>query len=155
MRELSKETNLLQALEEARNKFSSGSYIPKDDPAFATIGSVVSETLRMVARLNSSGDIEEARALLGEITNQNIHASTTLCPPFTTNFGKFTKIGKDVFINHGCSFLDLGGIKIEDHVLIGPQVKLITENHPLDPEKRKGLIGKSILLKKNAWIGAG
>lgn len=155
MKDLSKKINLLQALEEARIKFSSGSYIPKDDPAFTTIGSAVSETLRLVARLNSSGDIEVARALLGQITGQKIHESTTLFPPFTINFGKFTRIGKDVFINHGCSFLDLGGITIEDHVLIGPQVKLITENHPLDPDKRKGLIGKSIKLKKNAWIGAG
>ncbi len=48
----------------------------------------------------------------------------------------------------------LGGITIEDDVLIGPKVSLITENHPLNPEERKGLAGKPILIKKNAWIGA-
>jgi acetyltransferase-like isoleucine patch superfamily enzyme len=48
----------------------------------------------------------------------------------------------------------LGGITIEDDVLIGPKVSLITENHPLNPKERKGLIGKPILIKKNAWIGA-
>lgn len=48
----------------------------------------------------------------------------------------------------------LGGITIENDVLIGPKVSLITENHPLNPEDRKGLICKSILIKKNAWIGA-
>jgi acetyltransferase-like isoleucine patch superfamily enzyme len=60
-----------------------------------------------------------------------------------------------VFVNHGCSFLDLGGITIEDDVLIGPQVKLVTENHPVDPANRKSLDLKSIVIQKNAWIGAG
>ena len=48
----------------------------------------------------------------------------------------------------------MGGITIRDEVLIGPKVSLITENHPLNPKQRKGLIGKPILIKKNAWIGA-
>jgi acetyltransferase-like isoleucine patch superfamily enzyme len=75
--------------------------------------------------------------------------------PFHTNFGKHTTIGKNVFINHGCSFLDLGGITIEDEVLIGPKVSLITENHPVDPTNRKSLDLAKIVIKKNAWIGAG
>ena len=75
--------------------------------------------------------------------------------PFHTNFGKHIKIGKNVFINHACSFLDLGGITIEDDVLIGPRVNLTTENHPVDPTKRKHLDLKSILIKRNVWIGAG
>jgi acetyltransferase-like isoleucine patch superfamily enzyme len=59
-----------------------------------------------------------------------------------------------VFINHACSFLDMGGITIEDHVLIGPKVNLITENHPLNPQDRRGIMCKPILIKRNAWIGA-
>jgi acetyltransferase-like isoleucine patch superfamily enzyme len=48
----------------------------------------------------------------------------------------------------------MGGITIEDDVLIGPKVNLITENHPLDPANRKALISKPIVVKRNAWIGA-
>jgi len=48
----------------------------------------------------------------------------------------------------------MGGITIEDHVLIGPKVNLISENHPLDPANRRGLVCSPILIKKNAWIGA-
>ena len=81
--------------------------------------------------------------------------STTVFTPFHTNFGKHITIGNHVFINHGCSFLDLGGITIEDNALIGPKVNLITENHPIDPTQRKSLILHPILIKKNAWIGAG
>ena len=48
----------------------------------------------------------------------------------------------------------MGGITIEDNVLIGPKVNLITENHPLDPTDRRALICKPIVIKRNAWIGA-
>ena len=48
----------------------------------------------------------------------------------------------------------MGGITIEDNVLIGPKVNLITENHPLNPNDRKSLICKPIAIKRNAWIGA-
>ncbi len=48
----------------------------------------------------------------------------------------------------------MGGIIIEDNVLIGPKVNLITENHSLNPNDRKSLICKPIVIKHNAWIGA-
>ena len=52
-------------------------------------------------------------------------------------------------------FVDLGGICLEDSVLIGPRVNLITVNHLTDPKERRGLSVKPIHIKKNAWIGAG
>jgi acetyltransferase-like isoleucine patch superfamily enzyme len=91
---------------------------------------------------------------LSEIIGSSIDKSTGIFVPFYINFGKHTTIGKNVFINHACSFLDLGGITIEDDVLIGPKVNLITENHPTDPSKRKFLLCSLILIKRNAWIGA-
>jgi acetyltransferase-like isoleucine patch superfamily enzyme len=48
----------------------------------------------------------------------------------------------------------MGGITLEDDVLIGPKVNLVTENHPLDPVDRRSLISKPIVIKRNAWIGA-
>jgi acetyltransferase-like isoleucine patch superfamily enzyme len=93
--------------------------------------------------------------LLGEIIGIEIDETTTVFAPFHTNFGRFLTIGKRVFINHACSFLDMGGIAIEDDVLIGPKVNLITENHPLDPADRRALICKPLVIKRNAWIGAG
>jgi len=50
--------------------------------------------------------------------------------------------------------MDRGGIIIEDNVLIGPKVNLITTNHPLDPAERRATISHPIVIKKNAWIGA-
>ncbi len=144
-----------EKLEEIRLEFCSDIPTPINHTAFELINPMVQETLQLIAQINFKGDIDEARKILSQLTSQKLDASVTVFPPFTTNFGKFLKIGKDVFINHGCSFLDLGGITIEDHVLIGPQVKLVTENHPIDPKTRRGMLAKPILIKKNAWIGAG
>jgi acetyltransferase-like isoleucine patch superfamily enzyme len=115
----------------------------------------ISRTLSLLPALNGSATIDEMRERLSEIIGSEIDTSTTVFVPFHTNFGKHIKLGKNVFINHACSFLDLGGITIKDDVLIGPRVNLTTENHPVDPSKRKHLDLKSILIKRNAWVGAG
>ena len=115
---------------------------------------IVFRAQRLSPDLNASTTIDEMRERLSEIIESEIDKSTTVFVPFHTNFGKHIKLGKNVFINHACSFLDLGGITIEDNVLIGPRVNLTTENHPVDPLKRKDLDLKSILIRQNVWIGA-
>lgn len=132
-----------------------GEPIPLNDPEYFKINEVVIRTIHLNNRLNQVGEINEVHAILSEIVGAEVDETTTLFPPFYTNFGRFIQLGKHVFINHACSFLDMGGITLEDHVLIGPKVNLITENHPLDPEDRRALFAKPIVIKRNAWIGAG
>ena len=132
-----------------------GGLIPKTDPQLPLLWDVVAQTIKQSAALNVATGIDEIRALLSEIIGGEIDKSTTVFIPFYTNFGRHIKLGKNVFINHACSFLDLGGITIEDEVQIGPRVNLITENHPLEPDDRKSLLLSGILIKRNAWIGAG
>ncbi|MDP2385388.1 MAG: DapH/DapD/GlmU-related protein [Bacteroidota bacterium] len=136
-------------------RMCSGEPIRLNDPEYSKIFEVINRTIKLNAKLNVSEDIKQARKRLSEIIGSEIDSSTIIFVPFYTNFGKFINIGKNVFINHACSFLDMGGITIEDNVLLGPKVNLITENHPLDPNDRKTLICKPILIKQNAWIGAG
>jgi len=136
------------------NRLRSGELVRLTDPEYPKVEEVVRRTMQLSADLNSATDIDQARQILSEITGNEIDASTTVFVPFYTNFGRFTSIGKNVFINHACSFLDLGGITIEDDVLIGPRVNLVTENHPADPAERRSLITKPIVIKRNAWIGA-
>jgi acetyltransferase-like isoleucine patch superfamily enzyme len=136
------------------NRLRSGELVRLTDPEFTKVNEVVRRTMQLSADLNSATDKDQARQILSEITGIEIDASTTVFIPFYTNFGRFTSIGKNVFINHACSFLDLGGITIEDDVLIGPRVNLVTENHPADPAERRSLITKPIVIKRNAWIGA-
>ncbi len=132
-----------------------GEHIRLDDPEYSKINEVVIRTIALNNRLNQAGEINEVRAILSKIVGSKIDETTTIFPPFYTNFGRFTQLGKHVFINHACSFLDMGGITLEDNVLIGPRVNLVTENHPLNPEDRRALVAKPIVIKRNAWIGAG
>lgn len=136
-------------------RLKSGEMIHPNDSHYDKINEVVTRTLKLSQQLNSSDNINDVRAILSDIIGTEIHESTTLFPPFYTNFGKFISIGKNVFINHACSFLDMGGITIEDEVLIGPKVNLITENHPINPDNRRALITKPIIIKRKAWIGTG
>ena len=135
-------------------RLKAGEPIRLNDPEYFKVQEVVNRTIELSAQLNVSTDIDQIRQRLSEITGITIDDSTTVFAPFHTNFGKFITLGKNVFINHACSFLDMGGITIEDNVLIGPKVNLITENHPLEPTDRRALICKPIIIKRNAWIGA-
>jgi acetyltransferase-like isoleucine patch superfamily enzyme len=136
-------------------RLHSGEAIPFDDPHYGEIFKIASRTMQLSAELNRSADINRIRELLSQITESSIDQSTTVLAPLHINLGIFTHMGKNVFINHDCTFLDIGGITIEDDVLIGPKVSLITESHPLSPAERRALIVKPIVIKRNAWIGAG
>lgn len=135
-------------------RLRAGQRVEFSDPTYSEVSKVVARTLQLAQQLNASGNVDEVRQLLGQIIGKEVDGSSTLFPPLHVNFGKFISIGSNVFINHACSFLDMGGITIEDDVLIGPKVNLITENHPISPESRKALETKPIHIKKNAWIGA-
>lgn len=88
------------------------------------------------------------------ITGQDIDESVVISLPFYTDFGCHISFGKDIFINQNVTFVDLGGITIEDKVLIGPGCRLVTVNHIEDPAKRRGLMIQPVTLKENAWLGA-
>ncbi|MEA5138185.1 sugar O-acetyltransferase [Arcicella rigui] len=136
-------------------RMRAGEPIKKDDKEYDTFMEAVARTIRLCSEMNASAtDVNQVRTKLSEIIGEAIDESTAIFPPFYTNFGRFIKLGKNVFINHACSFLDLGGITIEDDVMLGPRVNLTSENHPLDPKDRKTVILQPILIKRNAWIGA-
>jgi acetyltransferase-like isoleucine patch superfamily enzyme len=136
------------------DRMKAGEPFRPDDPQFADVMEFVTRTQRLSVQLNASTHIDEVRECLSDITGFPIDKSTRVFPPFYTNFGRFIKLGKNVFINHACSFLDLGGITIEDDVMIGPRVNIVSESHPLDPAERETLLLKQVTIKRNAWIGA-
>lgn len=111
-------------------------------------------TKKLLVQMNNSPDPAEVRELLRQITGSIIDDSVAIFTPLYINYGRNIKIGKNVFINFDCVFLDLGGITIEDNVLIAPKVSLLSEGHPVDPADRQSLVPGPIHIKKNAWIGA-
>lgn len=141
-------TNIFQRL---RN----GETISANDPDAYLMREASFKTKELLLQMNRSADPDEVRSFLGRITEQQIDESTVLFTPLYINYGKHTRIGKNVFINFDCVFLDLGGITIEDDVLIAPKVSLLSEAHPQDAKNRHSLVPGHIHIKKNVWIGAG
>lgn len=150
---VSKNTNMEQ--QDIFERLRNGEIIPANDPQGYQMREASYETKKLLVQMNSSSNPAEIRSLLSRITDRVIDESTAVFTPLYINYGKHTQIGKNVFINFNCTFLDLGGITIEDDVLIGPNVSLLSEGHPVSPENRHSLVSKSIHIRKNAWIGAG
>jgi acetyltransferase-like isoleucine patch superfamily enzyme len=132
-----------------------GELISLDDPEYPKIGAVITEAQQVIAEMNTGyRDPAEIRALFARLTGVSIDPSFWLLPPFYTDFGRNIGVGRNVFINHACEFMDRGGITIGDNVLIGPKVNLVTINHPLDPTRRRSTHCAPIVVEDGAWLGA-
>jgi maltose O-acetyltransferase len=121
------------------------------------------ETLRGVARRalfahnnappDERGDIAPLlRALLGEAgENARIEA------PFHCAYGFNISLGRDAFINAGCTILDTAPVRIGARALLGPNVQIYCAEHHRDAvERAAGLeIARPVTIGDNAWIGGG
>ncbi|RYE56099.1 MAG: sugar O-acetyltransferase [Sphingobacteriales bacterium] len=136
-------------------RLRNGETISPNDPQAYRMREESFFTKKLLVQMNNTPDPDEIRNLLSKITGSEIDLSVVVFTPLHINYGKNTKIGKNVFINFDCVFLDLGGITIEDNVFIAPKVSLLSEGHPTSIEDRHSLIPQAIHIKKNAWIGAG
>ncbi|WP_029289110.1 DapH/DapD/GlmU-related protein [Pedobacter sp. R20-19] len=131
-----------------------GEIVTSAHPQIAELRKSSYATIQLVQQMNSSEDPFTINEFLGKIIGEKIDESVAVFPPLYINNGKNLSIGKNVFINFDCTFLTLGGIEIEDNVLIGPKVSLLSEGHPLAAADRDALVPGKIHIKKNAWIGA-
>jgi acetyltransferase-like isoleucine patch superfamily enzyme len=136
-------------------RLRNGEIVAANNPEAYKLRQASFATKKLLVQLNNSSDPAEIRNLLSQITGSEIDKSVAVFTPLYINYGKNTKIGKNVFINFDCVFLDLGGITIEHDVLIAPKVSLLSEGHPLSPNDRQSLVPGHIHIKRNAWIGAG
>lgn len=113
------------------------------------------EAQRITAEINGTYHThEEMTALFSALFGKDVDETFRVFPPFYTDCGKNTTVGKNVFINSGCCFQDQGGIEIGDGTLIGHQVVLATLNHDLCPPNRADMFPKPIKIGKNVWIGS-
>lgn len=138
------------------DRMRNGKRPSETDSDFPRLCEEIENTRQLVGELNTGyHSPNEVRTLLERIWGQPLDASVRMFPPFYTAFGKTTRVGKEVFINFGCTFLDQGGITLEDGVFIGPGAKILTEAHPEQPEIRHTLQTEPVVIRRKAWIGAG
>ncbi|WP_321347757.1 sugar O-acetyltransferase [uncultured Draconibacterium sp.] len=136
-------------------RLQAGEAVTYSDPAHSQIGEAAERTTKLLLEFNSTSDVEKNRQLWGEISGVPLDPTSMIQIPVYVNIGQFTRIGKNVYINHLCSMLDMGTITIGDNVLIGPKVNILSEEHPVDPAERKALMVRPVVIKNGAWIGAG
>lgn len=85
----------------------SGEPVSLDDPDYPVIKKIILEAKRLTMELNTQVlDMDEICALFSELTGQKVGADFQLWTPFYTDFGKNMRVGKNVFINHACTFMD-------------------------------------------------
>ncbi|MDE6310704.1 MAG: sugar O-acetyltransferase [Muribaculaceae bacterium] len=133
----------------------SGEIIPAGSPVHAKMHELSQEAIRITMQINTAYHThDEIVALMSELTGTEIHDSFGLFPPFYTDCGKNTRIGKRVFLNSGCKFQDQGGITIGDDVLIGHNCVIATLNHVMDPDKRGDMIAAPVKIGNKVWVGA-
>jgi acetyltransferase-like isoleucine patch superfamily enzyme len=132
--------------------------IARRTPESAAMSANVKRAMAITAALNrlTYDDQSEVRALFSELIGKPLDDRFSLIPPFYTTGGLEISVGRNVFINQNCTFYDLGGLEIGDDVMIGPNVSIITSNHPIEPSRRReGVIAKPIVIERNVWIAAG
>lgn len=112
----------------------------------------------MLARYNAISDGEPALllSLLREFMG-SVGEGTVIMPDFTCDYGYNIRLGRNVFINYHCIFLDCAPIEIGNDVQIAPSVQLYTAQHPLDAAvRRSGLeSARPIRISSDVWIGGG
>ncbi len=118
----------------------------------------IQRAIGLTERLNRIpfADADAIRRAWSELTGSPVDATFSLIPPVYSEHGLSIRVGRNVFINQGCTLNDIGGIEIGDDVLIGPRVSLITSGHPLDPDqRRRQIVAAPIVIQRNVWLAAG
>lgn len=96
------------------------------------------------------------RALLEELLGA-FGEGSEIRSPFYCDFGSHTFFGARSFANFGLVCLDVAPIRIGDDVQLGPNVQLLTAEHPIapGPRREKWESARPITIEDNAWLGGG
>lgn len=137
-----------------KEKMLAGEFSDTSDPELQRELIQGRERLGKFNRLTTSD--KEYRSALRELV-PGIPDSSVIMPPFQCEYGDRVTIGKNVYINFNCCFVDGGTIKIGDYSLIGPSVQIYTPQHPMDYLERRKTIEKApaVVVGDDCWIGGG
>jgi maltose O-acetyltransferase len=113
---------------------------------------------RLWARFNASdpGDAPARLKILDELLGR-LGSDSWIEPPFYCDYGTQVTLGAGVFVNFGGLFLDPGPITIGDAAQLGPNVQLLTADHPRDAATRIAgpELGRAINIGARCWLGGG
>lgn len=119
--------------------------------------------LNRVSTLRQGKKYKLLKKMLGSIDGEPYYVAT----PITIHYGFNTYVGKHFLINYNCIIQDGGRVDIGDNVMLGPNVLITTELHPLCAEQRnvhpnsKGYLSnhlgndeytKPVKIGNNVWL---
>jgi maltose O-acetyltransferase len=126
------------------------------DPRCPELGALHRRAQALARAYNQTikGDAERDRILtelLGSWNGAVIHA------PFHVDYGTQIHFDPDCFVNFGCVILDVCEVRIGARTQIGPNVQILTADHPRSgAERAQGLEwGCPISIGADVWIGGG
>jgi maltose O-acetyltransferase len=99
---------------------------------------------------------EDRKAAMFELFGQVGHGATVRSPVYV-DYGFNVRLGNFAFLNFGCVLLDVAVIEIGESTQIGPNVQILTADHPRDPRERESGVecGIPVKIGRNVWIGGG
>ena len=105
---------------------------------------------------STAGDPAFRRRLLGELLG-SVGEDVEIRAPFCCDYGHQISVGARTFTNFGLVVLDVARVTIGDDVQIGPNVQLLTAQHPLEPDPRRAKWESAapITIGDNVWLGGG
>jgi maltose O-acetyltransferase len=112
----------------------------------------------LVAQYNAAaGEPVEVRMALLRRLCSSVGDDAVIRPLFACDYGYNIRLGRNVFINFNCVFLDCAPIEIGDNLQMGPAVQIYTAAHPLEADvRRSGLeYARPIRIGNDVWIGGG
>ena len=135
-------------------QLSSGADVDMSTPEYTEAIKEMMRCNNICFKVNTTEpNAELVRPMEEELFNGGLDKTSYLKPPIQIDFGCQMKIGKGVFVNHSLTCMAAGGITIDDGVMIGPNVRIVTDNHDFD--NRMVLRCKPVHIKSRAWIGVG
>ncbi|ANK63024.1 DapH/DapD/GlmU-related protein [Loigolactobacillus backii] len=104
--------------------------------------------------INNTDPVNKTRlvGLENELLANQMQNGTYFTPPMHIDCANSVHLGENVYANHSLTMMSLGGITIDNGVMLGPGVGLFTVNH--EPKNIRVVKTGAIHIKKNAWLGA-
>ncbi|KQU61879.1 maltose acetyltransferase [Sphingomonas sp. Leaf339] len=138
-----------------KQRMLAGDLYNADDPELAADARAIAQWMdRYNAAQSHTAD--QRLALLRQAF-ASVGDGTTIRPPFHCDYGYNISLGDGVFLNFGCTILDVVAVRIGDRTQIGPGVQILTADHPRDPAARATMLefGRPITVGADVWIGGG
>lgn len=116
------------------------------------------KAVRLCRQYNNTDDydFERLHSILQELLG-SCPKQIKIKSGFNCDYGSNTFIGENFFANYNFTLVDTGKITIGNNVMFGPNVSLLSANHPIGVKARSSWLfyGKPIVICDNVWLCGG